>query len=100
MKETIPASNKLHITNVVNTFLDVIAKEDILDGVVSAIGALKSVVLSVADSYKQATGNVKQADLILNLLTECLEGMSHLLKRAFEGKGILFHCFYNGLVIA
>lgn len=99
IKETLPASNQLYITNVVNTFLDVIAKEDILDGIISAIDALKSVILSVADSYKQATGNAKQADLIFNLLTKCLVGMSHLRERAFEGKGILFHCLYNGVVI-
>ena len=86
MKETLPASDKLHITNVVNTFLDVLTNEDILDGIVAAIDVLRSVILSVADSYKQATGNIKQADLIFNLLTECLEGLSQLRERAFEGK--------------
>ena len=86
MKETLPTSNQLHITNVVNTFLDVIANEDILDGIISSMDTLEGVVLSVADSYKQTTGNVKQAEVIFNLLTECLEGMCHLQGLAFEGK--------------
>ena len=86
MKETLPTSNQLHITNVVNTFLDATANEDILDGIISCMDTLKGVVLSVADSYKQTTGNAKQAEVICNLLTECLEGICHLQGRAFEGK--------------
>lgn len=98
MKETLPASDKLHITNVVDTFLDVLTNEDILDGIVAAIDVLRSVVLSVADSYKQAAGNVQQADLMFNLLTECLEGLSQLRERVFEGKDT-FISLHNVILI-
>ena len=63
-----------------------------MDGIISAVVTLKGVVLSMSDGYRQATGNGKQAELMLNLLTECLEGMSHLQhvqKRASDGKDLV-----------
>ncbi|KAJ7391479.1 AAA ATPase midasin, partial [Desmophyllum pertusum] len=84
MKGTLPLNNHLHITSVADTFLDVVTSENGLDGIVAAVNALISVVLSVANSYKEATGDVKQADLIFNLLKECLEGMAHLQQGASE----------------
>ena len=87
IKESIPQSNHINVTSVVNNvLLALITKENILDGIDSAVDVLKNVVLCMADSYKQATGNVKQADLICNLLTGCLEGVSCLQKGASEGK--------------
>lgn len=94
MKGTLHLNNHLHITSVADTFLDVVTSENGLDGIVAAVNALISVVLSVANSYKEATGNVKQADLIFNLLKECLEGMAHLQQGASEGTDIVhFYCF-------
>ena len=77
---------------VVNTFLSTITNESVLDENISVVDTLKDVVLSITDGYRQATGNGKQAELILNLLTECLEGMSHLQylqKRASDGKDLV-----------
>lgn len=92
VKEILPPTSQLHITGVLNTFLTTITNENVLDGIISAVDTLKSVVLSVSDGYRQVTGNGKQAELILNLLTECLEGMSllqHLQKKASDGKDIV-----------
>lgn len=92
VKEILPPTSQLHITGVLNTLLATIANENVLDGIIPVLDTLKGVVLSVSDGYRQATGNGKQAELILDLLTECLEGMSHLQrlqKRASDGKGIV-----------
>ena len=82
----------MHITGVLNTLLTTITNENVLDGIISALDTLKGIVLSVSDGYRQATGNGAQTELILNLLTECLEGISHLQhlqKRASDGKDIV-----------
>ena len=82
----------MRIMGVVNTFLSTITNENVLDGIISVVDTLKDVVLSISDGYRQATGNGKQAELILNLLTGCLEGMSHLQhleKKASDGKDLL-----------
>ena len=91
LKEILPPTSQVHITGVVNTFVATITNENALDGIISAVDTLKGVVLSLSDGYRQATGNGKQAELISNLLTECLEGMSHLQhlqKRASDGKDV------------
>jgi len=77
---------------VVNTFLSTITNENVLDGNISVVDTLKDVVLSITDGYRQATGNGNQAELILDLLTECLEGMSHLQhlqRRACDGRDLV-----------
>ena len=94
----------MHVTGVVNTFVATIINENVLDGIISAVDTLKGVVLSVSDGYRQATGNGKQAELISNLLTECLEGMSHLQhlqKRASDGKDIAVsdYCYICYVII-
>ena len=92
LKEILPPPSQLHITDVVNTFLSRIANESLLDGIISSVDTLKGAVLSLSDGYRQATGNGKQAELILNLLTECLDGMFHLQhfqKKASDGKYIV-----------
>jgi len=89
VKEILSPTSQLLITGVVNTFLSTITNENVMDGNTSAVDTLKGVVLSISDGYRQAIGNGKQAELILNLLTDCLEGMSllqHLQKRASDGK--------------
>lgn len=91
LKEILPSPSQLHITDVVNTFLATNANENLPDGIISAVDTLKDVVLSVSNGYRQATGNGKQAELILNLLTECLDGTSYLQqfqKTASDGKDI------------
>lgn len=92
VKEILPPTSQLHITGVLNTLFSTIRSENVLDGIISALDTLKGVVLSVSDGYRQATGNGKQADLIFNILTECLERMSRLQqiqKRASDGKDIV-----------
>lgn len=92
VKEILPPTSQLHITGVLNTLFSTIRSENVLDGIISALDTLKGVVLSVSDGYRQATGNGKQADLIFNILTECLEGMSRLQqiqKRASDGKDVV-----------
>lgn len=88
MKEILPPSNQQNLLSVVNNFLDAIKHED---GIISTIDGLRSVVPSVADCYKQSTGNAIQVDLIFSLLTECLEEISGLQEEPLEGKVVVFH---------
>ncbi|PFX16223.1 Midasin [Stylophora pistillata] len=79
IKESLPQSNQVDITSVVNRLLPSLYEgDDLLHGIHSIVDASKKVVQHVADTYKHCTGNVKQADLICNLLTACLEGVSRL----------------------
>ena len=82
MKDALPPSDQQNLLSVVNNFFDAINQTS---GIIAAIDGLTKVVLSVANSYKEATGNVEQADLIFSLLKACLEGLSRLQETPPEG---------------
>ena len=86
-KEILSPSNQQNLLIVVHDFLDAIENDY---GVESLTDDLTSVVLSVFDSYKQVTGNVKQADLGFSLMKECLQGMTHLEEKKSHGRFFYF----------
>ena len=78
--------------NIVNSFCDPIK---LGNGAIGSIDDIKSVVCNATDSYKKTTGNVRHADLIFNLLKECLEGIIRLQNIQSEGNVLTVVYFFG-----
>lgn len=82
IKEILPPSDQKNLSSLVEKLLDSRENDE---GLASAIDGLRDAVLSAVISFEQATGNVKQADLICSILKNCLEGLSLVIKNTPSG---------------
>lgn len=86
IKEILPPSDQKILSSLVEKLLN--SREDD-EGLASAIDDLRKALLGAVISFKQATGNEKQADLICSLLKNCLEELSLVIKNTPSG-AVLF----------
>lgn len=82
IKELLSPSNQHDLANVIHNFMDALNHDSCVR---SAIECLLSVVRSVADGYKQVTGDVKQADLVFSLLKDCFQELYRLEEKTSQG---------------
>lgn len=82
IKELLSPSDQHDLANVIHNFMDALNHDSYVR---SAIECLLSVVRSVADGYKQATGDVKQADLVFSVLKDCFQELSRLEEKTSQG---------------